>query len=82
MKVGEIINIRPAKGAASRTKNRIREHGPLFEIRSVKESVSCLARPGMHLVALTKNASDFKGGKESWTGWLPTEEIEVINESR
>ena len=82
MQVGEIVELRPTRDAANRTKNRIREHGPLFEIRSMKENVACLGVAGAFLVALTKNASDFKGGKESWTGWLPTKEIEVINESR
>jgi|1_EtaG_2_1085319.scaffolds.fasta_scaffold04159_7 hypothetical protein len=82
MKVGEIVELRPSRGAANRTKNRIREHGPSFEIRNMKENVTCLGVAGVFLVALTKNASDFKGGKESWTGWLPTKEIEVVNESR
>ena len=78
MKVGEILEFRPSKRATRRTKNRIREHGPSFEVRSIKENVTCLGSPGIFLVATTKNASDFKGNKESWTGWLPTKEIEVV----
>ena len=78
MKAGEIVKLRPSKGAVNRTKNRIREHGPLFEVHAIKESVACLGAGGVFLSAITKNASDFNGGKESWTGWLPTKEIEVV----
>jgi hypothetical protein len=82
MKTGDIVKLRPSKNAANRTKNRLREHGPSFEIHLMKENVTCLGTAGVFLVALTKNASDCKGGKENWTGWLPTKEIEVINENR
>jgi len=78
MNIGEIVELRPSKGAVNRTKNRIREHGPLFEVRAIKESVACLGTAGVFLTAITKNASDFNGGKESWTGWLPAKEIEVV----
>ena len=82
MKIDEIVKLRPSKVATNRTKNRLREHGSLFEVRAIRESVACLGAGGVFLTAITKNASDFDGGKESWTGWLPTKEIEVINESR
>ena len=29
------------------------------------------------LEAQTRRASDGKGGRESWQGWLPLEEVEV-----
>jgi hypothetical protein len=84
VKVGDIVMLRPAKGAANRTKNRIRENGPAFIMRTHARSVSFDngARPWINFESVAKRASDGKGGKEAWVGWLPQEEVEVISESR
>ncbi len=63
------------KQATQRTKNRIREHGPEFLI--VREGH--LKELGFAILAMSvaERSSDGKGGKESWFGWLPFEEIDI-----
>ena len=68
--VGKNIQIAPAQGACRRTKNRIREHGPEFKVRSIKKSVQALAgSPGVLLDA-----------PDGWQGWLKIDEIVVDRE--
>ena len=80
MKVGDTVMLRPAKGAANRTKNRIRENGPAFIMRTHARRVSfdSGAKAWINFESVAKRASDGKGGKEAWAGWLPQEEIEAI----
>ena len=74
----DMVKIKPARNASQRTKNRIREHGSIFKVHDARNSVICLAnQPGIRLEAQTRRASDGKGGKESWQGWLPLAEVEV-----
>jgi hypothetical protein len=61
--------IQPIKTATQRTLNRIREHGPKFEI--IKwEAVSCFENDGGWFV---------KSIKTNWNGWLPESEIMLID---
>ncbi len=77
---GDLIFVRTSEKAKGRTKNRLREHGADgFVVQKTSESVGCLEnRPALLLKSVSKTAS----GNEEWHGWLPSEEIEVINESR
>jgi hypothetical protein len=53
--------------ASSRTKNRLREHGPEFVL--VEEAQPVRFDNGARLWVLVKN--------DTWIGWLPEEEIEI-----
>ena len=54
--------------ASSRTKNRLREHGPEFAL--VQEAQTVRFDNGARLWVLVKN--------DTWIGWLPEEEINII----
>ncbi len=84
MKVGDTVKLQPTQGAETRTKNRIRENGPAFIVRTHPRRVSFDKgfRAWIRFESVAKRASDGKGGKEAWEGWLPQEEVEVLNESR
>ena len=85
MQVGETVFLSPKEGATNRTKNRIRENGPAFVVRTGltfqlafnKGAQACLL-----FESEAKRASDGDGGKETWSGWLPVEEVEVENANR
>jgi len=51
--------------AASRTKNRIREHGPEFEVVRVS-----------HPACLHNRAAAFVRAPDGWVGWLPLDELQ------
>jgi len=73
-----MVTITANKNAKQRTKNRIKEHGPRFEVLRELKSVQCLAgRAGVHLHSESKTSSDKKGGWDEWMGWLPLDEITV-----
>ena len=66
----KLITIKAAARASSRTRNRLREHGPVFKLVREDEPI-CFA--GVRCVFVRSG---------EWFGWLPLNEIEVINESR
>jgi hypothetical protein len=66
----KLITIKAAARASSRTRNRLREHGPQFKLVREDEPI-CFA--GVRCVFVRSG---------EWFGWLPINEIEVINESR
>ena len=80
MKPDDLIFVKPSSKAQGRTKNRLREHGADgFIIRKISGHVGCMGnRPAILLKSVSKTAS----GNEEWSGWLASEEIEVVNESR
>ena len=86
MKIGETVLLRPAQGATNRTKNRIRENGPVFIVSTSIKQMAFNFNKGAQVCILfeseAERASDGKGGKETWSGWLPLEEIKVENENR
>lgn len=63
------------QSASRRTKNRIREHGPEFLI--VREGHSRQLGSAILVMSVAERSSDGRGGKESWFGWLPFEEIDI-----
>ena len=76
MKIGETIKIKALSGASQRTKNRIRERGACgFTVEKGPQAVSFANNRGVKWVMLTSKSGD-------WLGWLPVDEIEVVNGSR
>jgi hypothetical protein len=63
------------KQASRRTKNRIREHGPEFLV--VREGHLKSLGSSILVMSVAERSSDGRGGKESWFGWLPFEEIDI-----
>jgi len=60
----ETIMISPTNKASQRTKNRIRENGPVFSI-DLKEETQWLLRAGVSFNGIV------------WMGWLPRNEFHV-----
>ena len=76
MKIGDTIKIKALSGACQRTRNRIRERGEHgFTVEKAPQPIAASDNRGVHWVLLMS-----LDGK--WSGWLPVDEIEVINESR
>jgi len=68
---GDEVTITFNKKASSRTKGRIREHGPEFV---VFQSIPGFRGPG----ALQDRPCALVGSLSTgWSGWLPFEEIEI-----
>jgi len=79
MKIGETVKLAATAIACQRTKNRLRENGLDFVIRSAAQTCQ-FDRNGQLWIcfeSVAHRASDGKGGKEAWHGWLPVAEIEV-----
>ncbi len=63
------IMISPTKKASQRTKNRIRENGPVFEFHNETGSNWLLRAKGQ--------CRKTGGGAGEWFGWLPRNEFHV-----
>ena len=63
---GKVVEITAIKGASQRTKNRIREHGPMFSVREVRQSVLAMGHKPCVLV----------GSADGWFGWLLLDELQ------
>jgi hypothetical protein len=59
-----VIRVAANENASQRTKNRVREHGPLFSVEDESKSVRCLSG---------KSGILLRSGE--WFGWLPVEEV-------
>lgn len=68
MEVEKIIKIEANNLATQRTKNRIREHGAIFVQMNKSNTVTQF--PGVECLLI-------KSMDESWTGWIPTNEISI-----
>ena len=68
--VMETIMISPTNKASQRTKNRIREKGPVFRVERTDETLG-----GEQW--LLRVAPPHKFGAEIWMGWLPRHEFHV-----
>ena len=72
-KIGSIVQIKAARGASQRTKNRIRERGAQgFEVRTKPQTTQFADNRGVDWVLLDAKDS-------FWMGWLPVDEIEVVS---
>ena len=73
---GSTVMLKAASGASQRTRNRIRERGADgFTVEKEPQSIAAAGNRGVNWVLLMS-----LDGK--WSGWLPVDEIEVVNESR
>jgi len=83
IKIGQTVFLKHDQTACNRTKNRIREHGAQgFVIKMfVPGSGLFDNKPAILFNSVTKLSSDGAGGKESWSGWLPTGEIVMSKKS-
>ena len=68
-----IIKIEPNHLSTKRTKERIKQHGPFFNL---EDGHSGFSRHGG--VWLLREANP-KKGKEPWLGWVQRKEFTVIN---
>ena len=67
-----LVKIEANDSASQRTKNRIREHGPMFTIIRKLSSAQCFSgNPGI----LVESDSDNWIG---WLGWFPESEVTVV----
>lgn len=60
------VSVTAKPKASSRTKNRVREHGPVFTQETEPKSVQFAGGLWIRFTA-----------PDGWMGWLPVEEIEV-----
>ena len=75
-KVGEVVKLKAVQGASQRTKNRIRERGADgFTVERPPQSITAPDNRGVNWVLLMS-----LDGK--WSGWLPVDEVEIVNASR
>ena len=73
---GSTVMLKAASGASQRTRNRIRERGADgFTVERAPQPIAAPNNRGVNWVLLMS-----LDGK--WSGWLPVDEVEVINESR
>ena len=74
--VGSTVMLKALPGASQRTRNRIRERGEhRFTVEKAPQPIAAADNRGVNWVLLMS-----LDGK--WSGWLPVDEIEVINGSR
>ena len=74
--IGSTVMLKAASGASQRTRNRIRERGADgFTVERAPQPIAAAGNRGVNWVLLMS-----LDGK--WSGWLPVDEIEVVNESR
>jgi hypothetical protein len=75
----ETIMISPTNKASQRTKNRIRENGPVFQIEQGGHFPLTTANTENRLPVqwLLRAAPPHKFGAEIWMGWLPRDEFHV-----
>ena len=72
------ITIRATQGATRRTKNRIREHGPVFtRAQSFISGQHVDTRP-MIASCLDGKLAVHVNSPDDWGGWQPVKEIEII----
>ena len=65
----ERVTITPTAKASRRTKNRIREHGPEFEME---------ARISNSVFGISGSCRGFHAG-DGWIGWLPENEFTIVD---
>jgi poly-D-alanine transfer protein DltD len=73
MNIGDTIQLKALGGATKRTKNRIHNRGKSgFEVRQLPQRAKFSDNRGVEWVMLDAIDND-------WSGWLPIDEIEIIN---
>jgi len=73
MNIGDTIHLKALGSATKRTKNRIHNRGKSgFEVRQLPQRAKFSDNRGVEWVMLDAIDND-------WSGWLPIDEIEIIN---
>ena len=73
MNIGDTIQLKALGGATKRTKNRIHNRGKSgFKVRQLPQLCRFTDNRGVDWVQLDAIGND-------WSGWLPIDEIEIIN---
>ena len=73
MNIGDTIQLKALGSASKRTKNRIHNRGKSgFEVRQLPQLCRFTDNRGVDWVQLDSLDS-------TWSGWLPMDEIEIIN---
>lgn len=67
------VTIKALGGATRRTKNRIRENGPVFIVRQKTTPVCFNGRQAVSVDSVPQT------DRKVWQGWLPCDEIEIIH---
>jgi len=71
--IGQKITATFNPNASSRTKNRIRERGPVFILRDLPDFTLFPGNRGVKWIMLQAD--------DGWFGWLPMDEIELSTEA-
>jgi len=78
MNIGDTIHFKALSSASKRTKNRIHNRGKSgFEVRQLPKRTNFVNGTSGDRDWIALDSLD-----SLWSGWLPMDEIEVINESR
>ena len=78
MNIGDTIHFKALSGATKRTKNRIHNRGKSgFKITQLPKRTNFVNGTSGDRDWIALDSLD-----SLWSGWLPMDEIEVINESR
>jgi len=77
LKIGEKVRLTPNRFSSMSTKNRIKEHGDVFEIVRLDFSSALFdLRPAVFVRSESMNVKDGMGNRVEWLGWFPTDEID------
>ena len=78
MNIGDTIHFKALSSASKRTKNRIHNRGKSgFEVTKLPQRTNFVNGTSGDRDWIALDSLD-----SLWSGWLPMDEIEVINESR
>ena len=75
--VGKMVTLKAAPHASQRTKNRIREHGPVFYVKNSMLAAQWFAGPAI-LVERPPSRPENEPPWRRWCGWLPFDEIVIL----
>ena len=77
--VGKMVTLKAASHASQRTKNRIREHGPVFYVKNSMLAAQWFAGPAI-LAEIPPSRYRRRRSPpwRHWTGWLPFDEIVIL----
>ena len=75
--VGKMVTLKAAPHASQRTKNRIREHGPVFCVKNSMPAAQWFDGPAILVEPMASRPTPLDN-PERWAGWLPFDEIVIL----
>lgn len=75
--VGTMVTLKAAPHAGQRTKNRIREYGPVFYVKDGMPAARWFDGPAILVEPVPSRPDPFTFTPE-WNGWLPFDEIVIV----